>query len=132
MPFILLLIASTLLIYELKKRTRNLQVSRHRQESERALNKTVLVEAILFVSMTAPTAIATSFLNSYLQTSGAIGNLIILICNSITFSYHAYNFLIIFWTNKRFSKEVKAFFNIKTVSHGSSTARITSQRPTTY
>ena len=126
----MLLIASTLLIYELKKKTRNLQVSRHRQESDRALNRTVLVEAVLFVSMTAPAAIATSFLNSYLQTSGEIGNLIILSCNTITFSYHAFNFFIIFWANKRFSREVKTFFSIKNVSNGSTT-RTTDQRPTT-
>ncbi len=108
-PFVLLLLSSLLLIYEINKKTRlvanHQSVSRH--ENNKSLNKTIVLIAILFIIMTSPGAIVTSFLNAFLQSSGDLGNFVIEICDCITFSFHALNFLILLLTNKRFAKEVK-------------------------
>lgn len=103
MPFILLAISSLLLIYEINRKTRNLGAlssSSQRQENQRSLNKTVVFFALLFVIMTSPGAIVTSFLNSVLQSSGHWGLVIISVCDCITFSFHALNFIILIVTNK--------------------------------
>ena len=91
----------------------SVSASQQRQDSQRALNKTVLIVTITYIVMTTPVAVVTSFLNSQLQSSGELGDLIINLGDSVSFSYHAYNFLILFFTNKRYSKEVKMYFSPK-------------------
>ena len=113
-PFILLLVSSLLLIYEMKRNNRRSRifVYARRQENAKSLNKTVVFIAILFIIMTLPGAVVTSFLNEFLQTSGDLGNLIINLCDCFTFSFHALNFIILYLNNKRFSKEVRVFLKI--------------------
>lgn len=72
--------------------------------------------------MTSPGAIVTSFLNSVLQSSGHWGLVIISVCDCITFSFHALNFIILIVTNKRFFREVKSFY--KKDSENSKSAQI--------
>ena len=115
-PFILLLISSILLIYEINKRNNRIgtttTVVMQRQENAKSLHKTVVFIAILFIVMTFPGAFVTSFMNSFLQSSGNEGNLVINLCDCFTFSFHALNFIVLYFTNKKFSKEVRIFFKI--------------------
>lgn len=112
-----------MLIYEINKKTGNVTISVQRQASRKSLNKTVVMLALLFIIMTSPGAVVTSFLNSYLQTTG-VGNIVIIFCDCITFGFHAFNFIVLFVTNKRFKEEVKNFFrkyNASPSTQGTST-----------
>lgn len=111
-PFILLGISSLLLIFEINKKSGNVTISAQRLESRRSLNKTVVSLALLFIIMTSPGAVVTSFLNSYLQSIGASGNEVIILCDCVSFGFHAFNFLVFILTNKRFAQEVRNFFNL--------------------
>jgi len=114
-PFTLLTLSSTLLIVETNKRTAStVATSANRQENQRSLQKTVVSLNVLFIVMTLPGAVVTSVLNAYLETYGDLGKLLITICDCISFSFHALNFLILLLTNKRFLREAKA--NIKSCS----------------
>ncbi len=117
-PFILLSLSSGLLIYEINKRMpTGIATSANRHENQKSLHKTVVSFAVLFILMTLPGAIVTSFLNSFLQSSGDLGLLVITICDCITFSFHALNFLILLLTNKRFQRELKTYFKIDSTSN---------------
>jgi len=126
-PFILLITASALLIYEIQKKSAGRSVSQNRSDSQRALNKTVVSVTIVYIVITTPVAVVTSFLNSLLQSSGEIGNLIINIADSVSFSFHAFNFFILYLTNKRYSKEVRAFFKIKDSPRANTNTNTTSK-----
>ena len=111
-PFILLALASALLIFEMNRRTAStIATSANRQENQKSLNKTVVSLTVLFIVMTLPGAVVTSFLYAYLFNSGEIGNLVIIVCDCFSFSFHALNFLILLLTNKRFLREVKAYLS---------------------
>ncbi len=79
----------------------------------------------------------TSILNKVLQEWGINGFVIINICDCLIFSYHGLNFLIVILTNKRFSYEVKIYFEKKfdikfkaveqTTTETKSTTKVTSK-----
>lgn len=61
--------------------------------------------------MTLPTAVA-SFYYNYLK-SFELGSFLILLFNSITFSFHAFNFFIFVYENKNFKRKLKSFYSRK-------------------
>ena len=108
-PFILIITTNMLLIYEIKRQTGNIK-SASKDAKNKALNRLVIIMALLFVALTLPSAVVTSILNKVLQTSGVVGFVIINLCDCIAFSYHSLNFLIVMLTNKRFMTEVTVLF----------------------
>ncbi len=111
-PFILIISTNILLIYEIKKQTASIK-SATKDAKSRAMNRLVILLALLFIVLTLPGAVVTSILNKVLQERGIVGFVIINICDCLSFSFHALNFLIVMLTNKRFAYEVKAYFKTK-------------------
>ena len=107
-PFILIITTNMLLIYEIKKQTGNIK-SASKDAKNKALNRLVIIMALLFIALTLPAAVVTIILNKVLQTSGVVGFVIINLCDCLAFSYHALNFMIVMLTNKRFMIEVTVF-----------------------
>jgi hypothetical protein len=105
-PFMLLLIFNILLIYEASRS--KIRLNRHRKLT---LSATVIAMTIAFVLFTLPTAIVSAYFNIFEFSFSSFEHIKISICNAITYSYHAFNFFILYNTNKRFSRELKALFN---------------------
>jgi hypothetical protein len=59
--------------------------------------------------MTIPGAVMSSLFYARLQSLSNLGNLIITIGDSITFTFHSLNFSILLFTNKRFARELKKY-----------------------
>ena len=62
----------------------------------------------LFILMTLPTAVASFFYNRLM--SQHYGPFIILLFNSVTFSYHAFNFFLFVYENKIFKRKLKSVY----------------------
>ena len=120
-PFSLLALANFLLIFSLRNRgkigasshqasTANNSSSANNSKSskEKSMNRTVIIITLLFIALTCPGAIGSIYYNSLVRTK--VGQLILFFLDSLTFSYHGLNFIILLLTNKKFEAEFKAIF----------------------
>ena len=99
-PWIFIVIANMLLIQFLCMNKMN--------KKQTKVNKIVILMTFSFILMTLPTAIA-SFYYNYLK-SFKLGSFLILLFNSITFSFHAFNFFIFVFENKTFKNKLKSVY----------------------
>ena len=123
-PFSLLALANFLLIFSLRNRgkighqsssaaaatttgTAANNVS-SKNSKEKSMNRTVIIITLLFIALTCPGAIGSIYYNSLVRTK--VGQLILFFLDSLTFSYHGLNFIILLLTNKKFEAEFKAIF----------------------
>ena len=115
-PFTLLAIFNISLIYELTKRENNstLTSSAQSKANKRALTLTCISFNILFIVMTLPNALVSSFLYNNIYNLGDLGNFVIIFCDCLAFTFHGLNFLLLLITNKRFKSETAKFWGIKT------------------
>jgi hypothetical protein len=104
-PFVLLLIFNGFLIYVTVKRKRSVE-----GRKKLALSVTVISMTISFILFTLPTAIVSTYFDTFEFALVSLEHVKIVTSNAITYSYHAFNFFILYNTNKRFVKEFKAMF----------------------
>lgn len=73
------------------------------------ITRTILVITFLYIFATFPSILQTGYLYPNIIALES-GTLIVSAINAIDFSYPALNFFILFFSNKMFADEVKAFF----------------------
>jgi hypothetical protein len=113
MPFSILIATNFSLIRHLyrkknKVKERKIVILKCMATREHSVTKTIVTQAIAFIFMTSPSATA-SFYYSQLAQSDQ-GRLVLQVCNSISFSFHALNFFVYLVTNKKFRKFVCKHF----------------------
>ena len=118
MPFCLLAIANISLIVTFSQRKTTATSSSMNQKKKNTMNQTVIIITLLFIIMTGPGSIVAIFYNLLLQTE--TGVTIIYLGDSIEFSYHSYSLLILYFTNSKFSNELKRLFGLKMVQFSES------------
>ena len=74
------------------------------------ITRTILVITFLYIFATLPSILQTGYFYTNIISLEA-GTLIVSAINALEFSYPALNFFILFFSNKMFADEVKAFFN---------------------
>lgn len=72
---------------------------------------TIVTVTALFIMFTLPGSIVSGYFYQELDQT-KIGSLIVILCDNITFSFHAFQLLFLLLTNKIFCKE---FMDIKSV-----------------
>ena len=111
LPFVLLIAGTALLalfVYRSKKAIQSElqpEQSSHSHERNKHMNTTIICLALLFILMTAPNAFAQIFRAQLRQTELGYGVLMVL--SHLAFSFHAFNFFIVYVTNKKFQSEFK-------------------------
>ena len=105
-PFCMISIANILLILSLlnKSKVSILSYFSTRRQKQRAMNITTVAVTILFIVFTSPAAVVSSYYNVLIQSY--MGKVFIFIADSLTFTYHALNFVILIITNKQFYRKI--------------------------
>ncbi|CAF1124331.1 unnamed protein product [Brachionus calyciflorus] len=115
-PFIILFISNLLLIRKLLSRKPisvsviNSNNSKKTRKNDR-INRTVIGLTALFILMTLPLASASFFFTQLFSTD--YGLFIIVLLDSISFSYHGFNFIFMAFSNKIFRQEYQKLFKLK-------------------
>lgn len=81
------------------------------------MTMTITILTLLFIIFTLPGAIISGYYFSKLIRS-KFGEIILLICDNLTFSYHSFSLLILLASNKKFYKEFKLMFRVRNKSAG--------------
>lgn len=110
-PYALLIIINSMIIYKATRfsRSQNTTIA-HDERRKIQMTRTILVITFLYIGMSLPGAIVTGYFYGTIY-SLTYGSLIINFLNAIQFSYPAYHFLILFFSNKLFAQEVKSFLS---------------------
>jgi hypothetical protein len=120
-PFCLLVVINFLIVNTLRHSRRNLITTRPNDDTtatssdasamkkQTQMTVTVLILTITFVLLTLPGAIVSGFFYVDLYEV-EWGQPLIVLLDDITFSYHAFNFVTLYLTNKVFNQEVKSIF----------------------
>lgn len=121
-PFCILVVINFLIVNTLRHSRRNLTMTRpiddltatsnsdaSAMKKQTQMTVTVLVLTITFVLITLPGAIVSGFFYVDLYEV-EWGQPLIVLLDDITFSYHAFNFVTLYLTNKVFNQEVKSVF----------------------
>ena len=108
-PFCMIAIANFLLIITILNRSQVSVVNESvaHKKMNTVMNITVIATTVLFIILTCPGAIASSYFNVLIQSYS--GRIVLFVCDGLTFSYHGLNFITLFLTNKKFSKELYYF-----------------------
>lgn len=80
-----------------------LNLSRKRKTE---MTRTIIIVTFLFVVLSVPSAFATFYYNQLVVLD--IGPMLITLLDDIQFSFPAFNFIILYFTNKLFAQEVKS------------------------
>nr|QVK45788.1 G protein-coupled receptor [Proales similis] len=129
LPSIFLLVFNCLFLRETRKRIKHLNQNRLQGTNPNAplcarrvrarvpyrfttLNRTVMSLTALFFFMTLPCSMITFFYGKLVELK--IELTVISYLGEFSFSYHAFNFLIIFFSNRRFRKEFLSILGIAT------------------
>ena len=109
-PFCLLAITNTLLLIHLRQKTTSIKQAKSVSKKEQmSINLTVMIITLLFIAFTFPNVIVDQF-RIILWSMGSKGTAIMFGMDNITFTYHAFNIVILLATNKLFLREFKGLF----------------------
>ena len=149
MPFSIILIANSFLIYEMIKFERN-KIVRTQPGEERKERKTMTISVAAltfgFILLTAPSALGGIYFRGryilYIVTSkvkkyfaffcilfflgflfSSNGQVVLWFVSALVNTYHASNFLFLMISNKRFSQQFKALINLKPSGKDKSTSQ---------
>ena len=113
LPFILLAIANILLIACLHKNNKS-SVSRSetQERKHRSITITIISVTLLFIVLTGTGAVVNFFIADLIQTY--TGNVVIVLGDTLCFSFHSLNIISLLITNKRFRDEFRCIFLLKT------------------
>ena len=102
-PTVSLIVFNSLVIW---KATR-IEIVQNTSEMKRKreMTKTILLITFLYVIISLPSNVLVGFL--YFDLLDDYGQMIFNLVNGLQMSYPAFNFFILYFSNKRFSKEVK-------------------------
>lgn len=122
MPFLSLILINCGIIYEAtrysraRRNTSNVVAPLQSTETASSMRKkaemtrTILFITFLYILLSLPSAIVAGyFYNDIIVLN--IGPMIITLVDNIQFSYPAFNFVILYFSNKLFAKEVKLLFS---------------------
>ena len=112
-PFIILITSNIILIKSVleSKRKASTSESKSIYRKHIRMGMTIVIISFLFCIFTLPTAsIQVPFTTMIAYDTG---QLILSICNVFSFTYHASNFLMLFFTNTQFSKEFKTVLGLR-------------------
>ena len=113
-PFCMIAVANFLLVISiLRKNKVSTATATNAKNRNIFMNITVFSITILFIVLTCPGAIASSYFNVLIQSYS--GRVILFSVDSLTFSYHSLSFITLFITNKKFSKELYYLFTCKRI-----------------
>ena len=107
-PFGILVLINCRLIFEFKKRKINGVENEIQRRKRKAMNRTVIFVTLLFVIMTVPSALASSFYGVIVKLSYA--QAIFQVLGRVASSYQAYNLLFLYLTNRKFAQILRSHF----------------------
>lgn len=114
-PYILLILFNSIIIYTAtryeRKHKNSISSSIENRSAKRKTQMTrmIILITFLYIMTSLPNTIVTGYLyNTVVRLD--VGQLIINLINGIHFSYPAFNFFILFFSNKLFAEEVKFMF----------------------
>lgn len=111
--FAVLTIVDLLIIYKVvfaSSRIKN--DSGHAKKME--MVRTILILNFSFIVLTLPSAVVSGFFYVDLSQS-QVGIFVLNLCDNISFSYHSFNIITLYLTNKRFKNEIKSIFNFEKI-----------------
>jgi hypothetical protein len=109
-PSLLMVVFNSLLVYKIsKKNVFNMSSVTNNYRSKKSISVTVLLVTTFFIVCTAPDTIANGYFVSMLFET-RLGTMILFYLDSILFTFHSLNFIVLLMSNKRFSQEVRALF----------------------
>ena len=98
-----------LLIQYIIKTSKNNSLNRtNKYKKQISISITVISITVFFILFTSPGAVTSVYFSILIQTFA--GKIVILLCDGLSFSYHALNILILCFTNKRFYTQLKCLF----------------------
>lgn len=106
-PYTLLIALNSFIIYRATHYDRSHNATNRRKTE---MTRTILILTFLFIFTSLPSTIITGYFYdsvAYLN----IGQIVINLINGIQFSYPAFNFFILYFTNKLFADEFKAILS---------------------
>lgn len=103
----LFLIYITVLSYRKKFKT---SLNNNNIRKKLNMTRTILVLNLAFIFTTLPSAIVSGYYFLALRNTD-FGVLIITFCDNITFSFHSFNIITLYFSNKRFKKEINSIYN---------------------
>ena len=112
-PFAILLVVNLGLIAFIQQRSFSASATSetsHHNSRRSAINRTIIIVTALFFILTGPEALGVIFLKQLLSLS--YGQTILFLLDNICFSYHAFSIFILYFTNSKFSNELKMVFAI--------------------
>jgi hypothetical protein len=104
-PFALIVIANFLLIYRLKIRSTTTSSSASSRDRQKQMNTSVIALTLLYIVMTLPGTLVSIYYDFLLHSEW--GTIVLYIGDSIDITYHALNFIVLFFTNKKFLEEIR-------------------------
>lgn len=72
------------------------------------MTKTIIILTITFIVLTLPGAIVSAYYNEIMALEA--GHMIVNLSDDLSCTFHAFNFITLFLSNKQFSQRVKTFF----------------------
>lgn len=108
-PFVVLIISDSILIYIVVFSTQRNSAQR---QSQKKLNmsRTIVILNISFILLTLPSAIISGYFYLILSQSD-IGYLVLITCDNLTFSFHSFNLINLFIFNSKFRSELRLIFS---------------------
>ena len=121
----MLTIINILLIIDLNRKIQSSASSSIRNtrisKNQRAINITLIIMTLLFILLTGPNAVCSMLFSQIMKLPN--GELIIILLDCITFSYHALNILVLCLSNKEFLRQLKKSFGFTFIVDFESTLR---------
>lgn len=107
-PFIILMIFNLLLLYKttIKKKVQAAGTTSS-STKKKAMTITVMLVTLAFVVFTLPSAVISGYFFTSLF-SFIPGRVVVYFCETLSFSYHSYNFFVLYALNKQFRQECKS------------------------
>jgi hypothetical protein len=109
-PFSLLLILNCLIILKATQFSRQQReaatITSSSTKKKMQMTRTILVITFLYITISIPGIVLTGYLFNYIIVLDE-GLMVVSLFNGILFSYPAFNFLILFFSNKQFAEEAK-------------------------
>jgi hypothetical protein len=133
-PYVLLILLNSLIIFKATKYERlwkresmasNSSIESRAAKRKTEMTRTILFITFLYIALSLPGTIQTGYVYGYiLNLDIHISNMIINLVNCIQFTYSAFNFVILYFSNRLFAEEAKLVFNIKRYSGRVSSLRM--------
>ena len=132
-PFTILLVINFLLIKLIRQKklpTSHAESANRQKSRKNATSRTIIIVTFLYIILTGPEAVGSFFLPQILALP--YGQAIMFLFDEICFTYHAFSFFILFFSNSRFSTELKNIFIKNTKRLNPSFSRKTQVKQTSF